>query len=122
MKGKTAELCEWLDVNFDYYSKLKEVKNGELFLPEGYARNFEDTLGAELRKNTYGAGMYIYKCGVTFVEPLYKCFEICTTHVPHIELHKEPFNSLACAPNAQPADDDDVRLLIKLPDYIIKAR
>lgn len=40
--------------------------------------------------------------------------------VQPIKEHKGPFNSLMCASNAQP--DEEVRLLINLPDYIIKAK
>lgn len=58
------------DVNFDYFSKQLDLKlRVDLFCLSDMQGFLEDTLEAELRKNTY-AGMHIYKYGVTSVEPL----------------------------------------------------
>lgn len=52
-----------LDVNFDYFSKQREFKlKGDLFCLSSMRRFLkEDSRAAELRKNTYGAGMLAHK-------------------------------------------------------------
>lgn len=58
-------------MNFDYFSKQRDLKlKVDLLCLSDIVGFLEDALGAELRKNTYGAGMYIYKYGVTSIEPL----------------------------------------------------
>lgn len=58
-------------MNFDYFSKQRDLKlKVDLFCQSNTQGFLGDALGAELRKNTYGAGMHIYKCGVTSVQPL----------------------------------------------------
>lgn len=51
------------DANFDYYSKQQEFKlKGDLFCLSSMQQFLkEDSRAAELRKNTYGAGMLARK-------------------------------------------------------------